>query len=192
MEQIIAIDPDLDKNGVCVISHNRVELFTFNYTTLCYVFFKNIRAQMDANLSLKTHLFIEAGFKNKVYFQPYNTNTFVIGKINRNIGENHAISKIILESAEFYHLNPIPALPVRSTNYRTRGKKITHPQFLKMLELNNLFFEGNVTNQETRDAALLAVTYGINKENNVVLKDENKKATPQFYDETIDEGASNV
>ena len=61
-----------------------------------------------------------------------------------------------------------------------------------MLELNNLFFEGNVTNQETRDAALLAVTYGINKENNVVLKDENKKATPQFYDETIDEGVSNV
>ena len=43
MEQIIAIDPDLEKNGVCVISHNRVELFTFNFTTLCYVFFQEYK-----------------------------------------------------------------------------------------------------------------------------------------------------
>ena len=176
MEQIIAIDPDIEKNGICVILNNRVELFTFNFNTLVFVFFKNIKAQMDSNPALKTKLFIEAGFLNKVYFNP-----------NRNIGENHAASKLIIEAAKFYDLDPISCLPVRSTNYRDRGKKITHPQFCRMLEKNNLICNVEVTNQEIRDAALIAVTYGINKEN--IIKDVavEKKTTPQFFSETIEE-----
>ena len=83
---------------------------------------------MDANLSLKTHLFIEAGFKNKVYFQPYNTNTFVIGKINRNIGENHAISKIHNRECRILSSEPHSLSP----SAIARGK---NPQFLKKLEI---------------------------------------------------------
>ena len=184
MDQIIAIDPDIEKNGVCVIVHNRVEMFLFNFSTLVFVFFKNIRAQMDANPGLKTHLFVEAGYLNKVYFNPNNSNTFIVSKINRNIGENHASSKLIIESADYYGLNPTPVLPVRSTNYRTRGKKITHPQFLKMLERNSLFTDAVQTNQEVRDAALLAVTYGINKEHQNKPLPEDNKPVQQFLSET--------
>lgn len=187
MEEIIAIDPDLEKNGVCVIVHNRVELFTFNFNTLVFVFFKNIRAQLDSNPALKVKVFVEAGFLNKVYYQPYNSNSFIIGKINRNIGENHATSKLIIESANFYNLDPIPCLPVRSTNYRDRGKKISHPQFVKMLQLNNLCCNAEVTNQEIRDAALLAVTYGINKEGETHNVANDKKKKPQFLAETMEE-----
>lgn len=187
MEQIIAIDPDTEKNGICVILNNRVELFTFNFNTLVFVFFKNIKAQMDSNPALKTKLFIEAGFLNKVYFNPYNKNQLVIGRINRNIGENHAASKLIIEAAKFYDLDPISCLPVRSTNYRDRGKKITHPQFCRMLEKNNLICNVEVTNQEIRDAALIAVTYGINKENTIKDVAVEKKKTPQFFSETVEE-----
>ena len=148
---------------------NRVELFTFNFNTLVFVFFKNIKAQMDSNPALKTKLFIEAGFLNKVYFNPYNKNQLVIGRINRNIGENHAASKLIIEAAKFYDLDPISCL------------------FCRMLEKNNLICNVEVTNQEIRDAALIAVTYGINKEN--IIKDVavEKKTTPQFFSETIEE-----
>ena len=105
----------------------------------------------------------------------------------KQIGENHAASKLIIEAAKFYDLDPISCLPVRSTNYRDRGKKITHPQFCRMLEKNNLICNVEVTNQEIRDAALIAVTYGINKEN--IIKDVavEKKITPQFFSETVEE-----
>ena len=55
----------------------------------------------------------------------------------------------------------------------------------KLLILN--FVNVEVTNQEIRDAALIAVTYGINKEN--IIKDVavEKKITPQFFSETVEE-----
>lgn len=185
MEEIVAIDPDIEKNGVCTIIENRVELYLFNFNTLIFNFFKHLKDQKDANSSLKIKLFIEAGFLNKIYYNPYNGNPLVIGKINRNIGENHAASKIIIEAARYYNLDPIPTLPVKSTNYRSRGKKITHPQFIEMLKLNNLFCSVQVTNQEIRDAALLAVTYGINKENTVNDVALETSKAPQFMEETL-------
>lgn len=185
MEEIIAIDPDIEKSGVSIIANNRVELFTFNFNTLAFVFFKNLRSQLDSNPALKIRLFIEAGFLNKVYYNPYSKNQMVIGKINRNIGENHAASKIIIEAAKYYNLDPISCLPVKSTNYRDRGKKITHPQFCKMLQRNNLFCDVVNTNQEIRDATLIAVTYGINQENTNKDIITEKKKKPQFFEETI-------
>lgn len=186
MEEIIAIDPDIEKNGICVISNNRVELFSFNFSTLAFVFFKNLRGQLDSNPGLKIKLFVEAGFLNKIYFNPYNKNQLAIGKINRNIGENHAASKLIIESAKYYNLDPIPCFPVKSTNYRDRGKKITHPQFVRMIERNNLICNVEVTNQEIRDAALIAVTYGINQENSNKDVATEKKKIPQFFAETTE------
>ena len=55
------------------------------------------------------------------------------------------------------------------------------------IEKNNLICNVEVTNQEIRDAALIAVTYGINKEN--IIKDVavEKKITPQFFSETVEE-----
>lgn len=164
MQQFIGIDPDIEKNGVAIILNNKIELFTFNFTTLVYTFFKNLVTQQENNLSLQTTIFVEAGYLNQHFYQPVKSNLFVIGKINRMIGENHAAAKLIIQAAQACGLNVLPCYPVTSTNYRNRGKKITHPQFLDMLKRNNLAFYGNSSNQEVRDAALIAVTYGINKE----------------------------
>ena len=179
MIQIIGIDPDIDKSGVCIIVHNKVELFNFNMPTLFNTFFKNLQAQQESNFTLKTEVYVEAGFLNNHYFQPLKSSTFVIAKINRNIGENHACAKIIIEMGKAFNLNIIPCYPVTSTNYRSRGKKITHPQFLQMLQRNNLNYYGESSNQESRDAALLAVTYGLNKEyheSNNILNNRNAKS----------------
>ncbi|MBQ0140585.1 MAG: hypothetical protein KBT36_14980 [Kurthia sp.] len=184
MDQIIAIDPDVEKNGVCIISDNRVELFVFNFSTLIFTFFKNIKTQKDTNPALKVKLFVEAGYLNRTFFQPINGNSLIIGRINRNIGENHATAKQIIACADYYGLEPIPTLPVRSTNYKSRGKKITHEQFIDMLKRNNLFCSASVTNQDVRDAALIAVTYGINNEHSI--KDiAVEKKIPQFMQTTL-------
>ena len=70
MIQIIGIDPDIDKSGVCIIAHNKVELFNFNMPTLFNTFFKNLQAQQESNFTLKTEVYVEAGFLNNHYFQP--------------------------------------------------------------------------------------------------------------------------
>lgn len=164
MEQIIGIDPDLEKSGIAIIVNNKLELLTFNLPTLLYTFFKNLVKQQDENYTLKTTIYVEAAYLVNHFFQPVKASPFVISKINRNIGENHAIAKAIIQSAKACGLNVVPCYPVTSTNYRNRGKKITHPQFLNMLQRNGIHWYGDSSNQETRDAALIAVTYGINKE----------------------------
>lgn len=184
MEQIIGIDPDIEKNGVAIIHNGMVELFTFNFVTLTHTFFKNLQNTKVNNPGYQMKIFVEAGYLNRIFFQPVNATPLVIGKINRNIGENHATAKHIIECAKFFNLDPIPVLPVRSTNYKSRGKKITHPQFVTMLERNNIYCNQEITNQETRDAALIAVTYGINQEHTPVKEVATEKKVPQFMSVT--------
>lgn len=164
MEQYIGIDPDLDKSGVAIIFQQRIQVLNCTFNHLVFTFFKNLADQQISSPNINTTIFIEAPYLNKTFFQPVKAAMPVIAKMNRNIGENHAVAKIIVECAKSYGLNVIPVLPVRSTNYRDRGKKITGPQYVQMLERHGLLSEITASNQETRDAALIAVTYGLDKE----------------------------
>ena len=56
-----------------------------------------------------------------------------------------------------------------------------------MLQRNNLNYYGESSNQESRDAALIAVTYGINKEyheSNNILNNRNVKSI-KFEDKSF-------
>lgn len=183
MEQYIGIDPDLDKSGVCIIFQNRVQVLNCSFNHLVFTFFKNLADQQVSSPNIRVTIFVEAPYLNKTFFQPVKAAIPVIAKMNRNIGENHAVAKIIVECAKSYGLHVVPVLPVRSTNYRDRGKKITGPQYIQMLERHGLSSDIAASNQETRDAALIAVTYGLDKE--PTSKDDivdREKTSKNFFD----------
>lgn len=133
---IIGIDPDLTKSGVAILGPSlQLKNLTFAETVDLF------RSQQ---LEIKK-VVIEAGWLNKKsnMHGRYGQTKSAGERIAKNVGENHATGKLLVEMAESLGLNVVLVRP-------TRVKK-------KADEFNRITGWVGRSNQEQRDAAMLII-----------------------------------
>lgn len=131
---IIGIDPDLIKSGVAILGDS-LELKTMTFAETVDLF----RSQKD---QIKK-VVIEAGWLNKKsnLHSRYGQSKTTGERIAKNVGENHATGKLLVEMAKSFKLNVVEVRPTRSKKNAEEFKRITG-------------YVGR-TNQEVRDAGML-------------------------------------
>jgi len=138
----IGIDPDVKKSGYCLIEQNPFDkpvirkLTTLNFWDLIEEV-SAINAYRDESQT-SLIVFLEAGWMNKTKNYHGASNKAIAGRIGANVGENHAIGKLIAEFLERSEITFKLVRPVSSKWSADLFRKITR-------------FERR-TNQEERDA----------------------------------------
>lgn len=150
---IIGIDPDTAKSGIAYLetSTKKLELSNFSFTEICgyLTWVKGESVTQNANVVVV----VEASWSNT-----HNThlkgvyNKGAIAKTGYNVGRNHQVGKDICDLCRHLGLEVIEQHPLRK-GWKGKDKKITHEELA--------YFTGIMgrTNQESRDAALLAWNY---------------------------------
>jgi hypothetical protein len=150
-DRIVGIDPDVDKSGVA-------ELKTDNrYLNVASLIFPQL---IDYLIDLKSFVkerdesvivVVEAGWLNTI--SNYHTAAGRRGqRIAKNVGANHQVGKIIVEMCERHDI-PVEIVKPLKKMWKGKNGKITHEE---LAAFTGLF---GMTNQEGRDAALIAWTY---------------------------------
>ena len=131
---IIGIDPDLKKSGVAILGDSLV-LKTMTFAETVDLF----RSQQEAIKKVV----IEAGWLNvKSNMHGRIGQRKSVGeRIAKNVGENHATGKLLVEMAKSFNLNVVEVRPTRTKKNADEFKRITG-------------YVGR-TNQEVRDAGML-------------------------------------
>ena len=133
---IIGIDPDLEKSGVAILGQSlQLKNLTFPETVDLFRTFQD---------EIKK-VVIEAGWLNrKSNFHGQHGQSKAKGEsIARNVGENHATGKLLVEMAKSLGLAVVEVRPTRTK--------------LKAEDFNRITGWQGRTNQEQRDAAMLIV-----------------------------------
>ena len=132
---IIGIDPDLEKSGVAVLGKSHFELKNLKFADVVELFYD----QQD----MIKKVVIEAGWLNKKSnFHMRAGQSKAKGEsIARNVGENHATGKLLVQMAQ--HLG-LPVVEVKPTKSKTNSE-----------DFNRLTGWVGRTNQEQRDAGML-------------------------------------
>lgn len=147
---VIGIDPDVDGSGVGVID---LEKKTAEKQMLPLPQLVEFLRGKDG-----IKVYIEAGWMNHGNYHLKNKGQYHASKIGEQVGRNHEVSRIIGEFCEFHN---IPFQFIKPLQKRWKGKdgKITHEELMAIVEGSGLKTEIRRTNQETRDALLIALSY---------------------------------
>ena len=150
---VIGIDPDVDKSGVAYVEPESRILEAMSLT------FANLLDYLQELRDILTErgqtfvVVIEAGWLNKAHWH--------VGKggsaarsaaIGNHTGRNHEVGRKIVEMCRHYGIEVVEQPPLRKM-WKGRDGKITHE------ELQHFTGITGKTNQEARDAALIAWEY---------------------------------
>jgi len=154
---IIAIDPDTSLNGVAVLNLRTriICLYSLPFTKLSG-FLKDCKTLLEGEIVV----YVEAGWLIKHHWHlKSGDNARVAAAKGNAAGRNHEVGRKIVDVARLYNLTTIEQLPLSKT-FRVGRKryniwkgpngKITHEEFCEITG-----YKGR-TNQETRDAGLIA------------------------------------
>ncbi|MDC5382140.1 hypothetical protein OHW73_03220 [Acinetobacter baumannii] len=132
---IIGIDPDLDKSGVAVLKDGLLRLDNMRFYDLTQYF--------EVNKDQIKKVVIEAGWLNKKsnLHGRIGQSKRAGERIAKNVGENHATGKLLVEMAESMGLTVVLVKPTKSKKNSEEFNRITG-------------WQGR-TNQEQRDAGML-------------------------------------
>lgn len=146
---IIAIDPDIIKSGVATLDRK-----TRNVQTECLPFPELIEKLRTLPDKENTLVVVEAGWLNKSNWHiDAKDSARSAAAIGRVTGMNHEVGKKILECAVFYGCNTDECKPLRKS-WNGKDGKITHEEITRFIHCLPAR-----TNQEVRDAALIAWVY---------------------------------
>ncbi|MCM1543684.1 MAG: hypothetical protein NC110_00135 [Ruminococcus sp.] len=151
---IIGIDPDVDKSGVAVLSTNLrkvyVNALSFpdlleslkDHTTLYRKTFRTFVVVVEASWMIRGNWHLtERGRKQYAAATGY------------KVGCNHQVGKLIVEMCKAYNIPVIEHCPLRKC-WSGKDGKITHEELIQFCPIDK-----TRTNQEMRDAALLAWSF---------------------------------
>ncbi|HEO1789223.1 TPA: hypothetical protein VAM21_001945 [Acinetobacter baumannii] len=132
---IIGIDPDLEKSGVAVLKDGLLRLDNMRFYDLTQYF--------EVNKDQIKKVVIEAGWLNKKsnLHGHIGQSKRAGERIAKNVGENHATGKLLVEMAESLGLTVVLVKPTKSKKNSEEFNRITG-------------WQGR-TNQEQRDAGML-------------------------------------
>lgn len=152
---IVGIDPDVEKSGVAFLDvatkQCRVDVSTFAdfvQTDLPFISFqqkdnqKRIVVVVEASWIVSGNWHLTHGDrKQKAAAKGY------------DVGRNHQVGKLIVELCRAYNIPVIEHIPLRKC-WAGKDRKITHEELIQFCPVNL-----KRTNQEMRDAALLAWSF---------------------------------
>lgn len=153
LDTVIGIDPDVDKNGVAMLDCNTRTLTITTLTfpqLLDYLQYQKRQAEVQGRNIIVA---VEAGWMNQGNWHlKYIDNRNVAVAKGVHQGRNEQVSRIIGQMCERYELHYEFIKPLRKT-WKGKDAKITHEELA--------YFTGikGHTNQEGRDAALIAWVY---------------------------------
>lgn len=145
--KLIAIDPDIDLSGYCIIEDG----YIINYGK------KSFPQLIEFFQKNKCVVIIEAGYLNKSNWHLHDCKSKqVAAKIGNCTGRNHAIAMKLVEMAKYYDRTTYPVKPLAKMRAYSNSKdgKISHDGLERYLKT-----KFKRTNQDTRDAILLAWNY---------------------------------
>jgi hypothetical protein bfra3_11751 len=150
---VIGIDPDVDESGVAflIVESRIIEVSNLTFADLL----DYLRETRDF-LIKEGRLFavvVEAGWLNKAHWHVGGGGSAArSAAIGNHTGRNHEVGRKIVEMCRHYGIEVVEQPPLRKM-WKGRDGKITHE------ELQHLAIITGKTNQETRDAALIAWEY---------------------------------
>jgi hypothetical protein len=149
---IIAIDPDVEKNGVAYLEPATLKLEVLSLTfpqLLDYLQTVNYENELTDNK--KILIVVEAGWLNQI--SNFHTAAGRKGqRIAKNVGANHEVGKKIVEMARHYGFEVVEQKPLKKI-WKGKDGKITHEELAAFTSITKK------TSQDGRDAALIAWTF---------------------------------
>lgn len=152
-DYIVAIDPDVDRNGVATLhpATRLLEIQSLEFAPLLDYIQNTARVCAQQNLSLL--VIVEAGWLNKGHWHGRSTDNARISSAKGNsTGRNHEVGRKLIECIRHYGVQVIEQKPLRKT-WKGASGKITHAELSAITGIKGR------TNQEERDAALIALHY---------------------------------
>lgn len=166
---IIGVDPDIEKNGCACIERSRRELDVacLNFPeTLDWIKAKHEQWKEACGNNAETRsafmAYIEAGWLNKGNWHVSESRNGKFSPsawaaaVGKSDGECSAVSKKLIECLEYMGIPVTPIRPLRKC-WKGRDRKITHEELMRELELYRVQHSLRRSNQEVRDAVLLAL-----------------------------------
>lgn len=145
---IIGIDPDVSKSGVGVVSRERkgVEVFSRSFPEL-------LEYLKMAATHTSVVVVVEASWKISTNWHTGRGDSIrTAARKGKDAGRCHEVGRKIVECAQFYGLEVVEKLPLKKI-WKGKDGKITDEEIKAFMPIQGR------TNQEERDAALLAWDY---------------------------------
>lgn len=150
-DNIIAIDPDRDKSGVAFLKPTTRTLEVSNLTFPHLLDYLRFCKKTNAGKNETFVVVVEAGWMvRKSNF--HEAQGHRAEKIAKDVGANHETGRKIVEMCKHYGIEVLEHAPLVKC-WKGKDGKITHEELASFTGL------GGRTNQDGRDAALLAWVY---------------------------------
>lgn len=150
-ENVIAIDPDKEKSGVAFLKVKTRQLEVTNLSfPLLLEYLQHAKTKRDET-GESLIVVVEAGWMNKKSCF-HAAQGKQAEKIAKDVGANHETGRKIIEMCEHLGIEVLPHIPLLKC-WKGKDRKITHEELASFTGIMGR------TNQDARDAALLAWTY---------------------------------
>lgn len=154
----IGVDPDKDKSGIAVYEKglNKVTIIDRRFPEMIkFINEQHRRAQMEGKRLL---VVIEASWlsENVRHHAAWTDNKGIAARKGYAVGYNHAVGILLKEVLDDMQIPNLEQRPLKKT-WSGPDRKITHEELAYIFEVNRTEGMPRTTNQEKRDAALLAI-----------------------------------
>ncbi len=162
---IIGIDPDVDRSGTAVWNREKKELELKSLTFFQLIDY--LKAEKDNIKIVKVEagwLHQKSNFHNKINYKKYYIYNEVLkyvntaSKISKNVGENQATGKKIVEMCQYLEI-PYKLVKPFQKNWDSPTGKISAQQLKENLDRLKINLANKTNNQDGRDSALICL-YG--------------------------------
>ena len=145
---VIGIDPDCEASGVAYIENN--------YATCEVLAFPQLIDKLLSYKDSDVRIFIEGGWLISANWHlKKNHNRHQASAIGNSVGRNHETGRKICEMLDHHNMQYFVRKPLLK-RWQGQDGKITHKELCEVLQSAKIGFERKRTNQEERDALLLA------------------------------------
>lgn len=149
-DYIIGIDPDTDKSGVAqlIVAGHEMAVFSLSFPAL--LDYLQRMAQFQTHTGMKMLVVVEASWRISTNWHTKRGESVrTVARKGNDAGRCHEVGRKIVECARYYGLEVKEQLPLKKI-WKGPDGKITHEEISAFIRM------GTRSNQETRDAALLA------------------------------------
>ena len=155
---VIGIDPDVERSGYSVLDIRKMKMeMSVCPFPLLVEGIKKLHDHCNKN-DERVAVYVEAGWKNKSnwHLSPKDTRASAAKK-GEHVGRNQETGRKIVEMLRHYGIQVIEQSPLRKC-WQGKDGKITHEELKRLCDMSGIEFNRPRSNQEERDAALLAIT----------------------------------
>lgn len=149
---IVGIDPDIQASGVAILNPKTedIKLCCLDFTDMLHLL-DDLAERQKKGESIQIIIEYSAATKHNWHLSRYHESKAISSAKGYSLGQNHQIEQCIYDYAFHYHgLDIIRQQPFKKC-WQGKDGKITHKELAAMLPIKE-----KATNQEKRDAALLA------------------------------------